>query len=71
MTHKLDRRTFIGASGAGIAGAVAAVSASRQVVGQQAALTRPIRLGFIGIGGRGSYHLDIALGIEGVEILAV
>ena len=71
MTHKLDRRTFIGASGAGIAGAVAAVSASRQVLGQQAALTRPIRLGFIGIGGRGSYHLDIALGIEGVEIPAI
>ncbi|MEQ5789835.1 Gfo/Idh/MocA family oxidoreductase [Muricauda sp. NFXS6] len=32
---------------------------------------RTIRLGFIGIGGRGSYHLDVALGIEGVEIPAI
>lgn len=70
MTNKLDRRTFIGVSGAGIAGAVAA-SAIRPAFAQQAALTRPIRLGFIGIGGRGSYHLDLALGIEGVEIPAV
>ncbi|MFC4873197.1 Gfo/Idh/MocA family protein [Negadavirga shengliensis] len=30
-----------------------------------------IRLGFVGIGGRGSYHLDTALGIEGVEIPAI
>ncbi len=30
-----------------------------------------IRLGFIGIGGRGSYHLDTALGIEGVEVPAI
>ena len=70
MNKKLDRRTFIGVSGAGIAGAVAANS-SRAVFGQQAATDRPIRLGFVGIGGRGSYHLDIALGIEGVEIPAV
>jgi len=71
MNKKLDRRTFIGVSGAGIAGAVAA-SAGRTTLAQQAANSnRPIRLGFVGIGGRGSYHLDIALGIEGVEVPAV
>lgn len=32
---------------------------------------RPLRLGFIGVGGRGSYHLDVSLGIEGVEVPAV
>ena len=32
---------------------------------------RPIRLGFVGIGGRGSYHLNAALGIEGVEVPAI
>ena len=32
---------------------------------------KPIRLGFVGLGGRGSYHLDAALGIEGVEIPAL
>jgi hypothetical protein len=31
----------------------------------------PVRLGFVGIGGRGSYHLDAALGIEGVEVPAL
>ena len=32
---------------------------------------KPIRLGFVGIGGRGSYHLDAALGIEGVLVPAL
>lgn len=32
---------------------------------------RPLRLGFVGIGGRGSYHLDCALGFEGVEVPAL
>ncbi|MBL7737534.1 MAG: Gfo/Idh/MocA family oxidoreductase [Chitinophagaceae bacterium] len=32
---------------------------------------KPVRLGFIGIGGRGSYHLNSALGIEGVEVPAI
>jgi predicted dehydrogenase len=31
----------------------------------------PVRLGFVGIGGRGSYHLDAALGIAGVEVKAL
>jgi hypothetical protein len=30
-----------------------------------------IKLGFVGIGGRGSYHLDCALGMEGVEVAAL
>ena len=33
--------------------------------------SKSIRLGFVGIGGRGSYHLDSALGIEGVEVPAL
>ncbi len=32
---------------------------------------KPVRLGFVGIGGRGSYHLDCALGMEGVEVPAL
>ena len=32
---------------------------------------KSLRLGFIGIGGRGSYHLNCALGIEGVEVPAI
>ena len=30
-----------------------------------------IRIGFVGVGDRGSYHLDSALGIEGVEVPAL
>ena len=33
--------------------------------------SKPLKLGFVGIGGRGSYHLDCALGIEGVEVPAL
>ena len=32
---------------------------------------KPIRIGFVGVGDRGSYHLDAALGIEGVVVPAV
>ena len=32
---------------------------------------KPIRLGFVGLGGRGSYHLSAALGMQGVEVPAL
>lgn len=32
---------------------------------------KTVRLGFVGLGGRGSYHLDCALGIPGVEVPAL
>ena len=32
---------------------------------------KPVRLGFVGLGGRGSYHLDCALGMTGVEVPAL
>ncbi|HHW09305.1 MAG TPA: hypothetical protein GXX29_04970 [Firmicutes bacterium] len=32
---------------------------------------RTIRLGFVGVGDQGSYHLDVALGIPGVEVVAL
>ena len=34
-------------------------------------VNRTLRLGFVGIGGRGSYHLNAALGIEGIEVPAI
>jgi len=30
-----------------------------------------LRIGFVGVGDRGSYHLDAALGIEGIEVPAI
>lgn len=41
------------------------------IQGARRAGVKPIKLGFVGIGGRGSYHLDSALGIEGVEVPAL
>jgi predicted dehydrogenase len=68
MNNKLKRRDFMDLSaGALMASAVTPKSAAAA----QAGSSRPIRLGFVGVGDRGSYHLDIALGIEGVEIPAV
>jgi predicted dehydrogenase len=71
MADQLNRRHFLGISGAAVAGsAVAAQTAAAQTAATQR-LTRPVRLGFVGVGDRGSYHLDIALGIDGVEVPAV
>ena len=36
-----------------------------------APLTRPLRIGFVGVGERGSYHLDLCLGMDGVEVPAI
>jgi hypothetical protein len=62
---ELNRRDFLTVTAAGIAAAKAGLAE------QTAQTGKPIRLGFIGIGGRGSYHLDCALGMEGVEVVAV
>ena len=32
---------------------------------------RPMRLGFVGVGDRGSYHLDVCLGMDSVEVKAI
>ena len=40
------------------------------LTGGEAAADRPLRLGFVGVGGRGSYHLDTCLGL-GAEVKAV
>ena len=63
MGDSIDRREFLG-------GSRLAYAASSQAAAQTR-LTRPLRLGFVGVGDRGSYHLDIALGIDGVEVPAI
>ena len=62
MADRLYRRDFLEMSGATLA-------AAQSVAAQR--LTRPVRLGFVGVGDRGSYHLDIALGMDGIEVPAV
>ena len=66
MADHLQRRDFLGMSGT----ALAAVPATTQSAAAQR-LTRPVRLGFVGVGDRGTYHLDIALGMDGIEVPAV
>jgi predicted dehydrogenase len=66
-----DRRDFLKTAGAAL-GSVALAGLGMPV--EAFAKTnddKPVRLGFVGIGGRGSYHLDVALGMEGVEVPAI
>lgn len=45
--------------------------AASALAAQTSSDDKPVRLGFVGVGGRGSYHLDAALGIPGVEVKAL
>lgn len=69
--NHLDRRNFLKFSSAAMGGVALAGLGMPAEALSQATADKPIRLGFIGIGGRGSYHLDLALGIEGVEVPAI
>ncbi|HKJ69992.1 MAG TPA: Gfo/Idh/MocA family oxidoreductase [bacterium] len=72
MKKRYNRREFLKVSGSaigsmGFAGlAIPGMARSAMQTSEQ-----PVRLGFVGIGGRGSYHLDSALGIPGVEVPAL
>jgi predicted dehydrogenase len=73
MSNNYDRRSFLKLSTSALGGlsvgGFTLQSQSSPLL--QAAGDKPIRLGFIGVGGRGSYHLDVALGMEGVEVPAI
>lgn len=66
MSNEMHRREFLKQSSASVAGLALAGAAFAE-----RATSSSVKLGFVGIGGRGSYHLDCALGIEGVEVLAL
>ena len=67
----LDKDGFVCRDAPRFAAAASAGIASSAAAHAQATAATPVRLGFVGIGGRGSYHLDAALGIEGVEVPAL
>lgn len=70
--NNLTRRNFLKLSSASLGGVALSNSGLPQSVFDSALTAgKTIRLGFVGIGGRGSYHLDAALGIEGVEVPAI
>jgi predicted dehydrogenase len=69
--NNFDRRNFLKFSSAAMGSvALAGLGLPTEALATPAN-DKPVRLGFIGIGGRGSYHLDAALGIEGVEVPAI
>ena len=68
MYDNLKRRDFLKLSTASLAGMAMAQAAKPK---NAQAADKPIRLGFVGVGDRGSWHLDCALGIEGVEVPAL
>ena len=73
MSKKYDRRNFVKLSSGGTIENedLSEYSLPKEVSAQTQTGSKPIRLGFVGIGGRGSYHLNAALGIEGVEVPAI
>ena len=79
MNAKFDRRNFIRNSATAIGGLTLGglslpAEARAQAIaspGKSGYEGKTIRLGFVGVGGRGSYHLDSALGIPGVEVPAI
>jgi predicted dehydrogenase len=71
VKNKINRRNFLEVSSAGI-GAAGILGTAADAKAQSASIDgKPARFGFIGVGDRGSYHLDIALGIDGVEVPAI
>lgn len=68
MADQLKRRDFIKLSTVSAA-TMALAGAASQATAQSS--DKPVRLGFVGVGDRGSWHLDCALGIEGVEVPAI
>ena len=67
MKQKLDRRNFVKITTAAAGGlAVSHLGVAQSYLNEE----KPLRISFVGVGDRGSYHLDAALGIEGVIVPA-
>ncbi len=73
MNKKFDRRDFVKLSTSGTTdyNDASVKKTAGEVTYPDQSGTKKLRLGFIGIGGRGSYHLNAALGIEGIEVPAI
>ncbi|HAK95901.1 MAG TPA: glycosyl hydrolase [Planctomycetes bacterium] len=66
----LSRRGFIAAGAGALAATLPAARAAPAPEGP-AKLASPVRLGVIGTGGRGTYLMTVALGLEDVEVTAL
>ena len=72
QNEKVDRRQFLEKSGliAAAASAASARVAGAQLNNAAAVTLKPVRLGFIGVGIRGTLLMEAAAGIAGVELKA-
>jgi predicted dehydrogenase len=68
MKNKLERRDFLKMSTLTAGGLIFSKYGYAQ---NSLDDEKPLRIGFVGVGDRGSYHLDAALGIEGVVVPAI
>jgi predicted dehydrogenase len=67
MSEQMNRRAFFKRSApASLASTAGVLSAAQSLPSN-----RPLRLGFVGVGGRGTYHLDTCLGIDSIEVKAI
>ena len=66
-SQKLDRRGFLAATGAGVAGLTLGADSDAGVTRK----TETVRCGFVGVGSRGSALLKATLEVEGVEVVAI
>ena len=73
MDTNYNRRDFLKASAAGVGsmGLAAMTTAKKARAEETSSGNKTLRIGFVGVGDQGSYHLDCALGIEGVEVPAL
>lgn len=71
MSNNYKRKDFIKISSAAMGGVVLSTMGSKTSFANKSDQDSRIRLGFIGIGGRGQWHLSSALGIPGVEVPAI
>ena len=67
MNEAYNRRSFVKKSTAAVSG----LALSGFALAQESDSSKLLRIGFVGVGDRGSYHLDCALGIEGVIVPAI
>jgi hypothetical protein len=71
---KYSRRKFVRVSTTAAVGGAAMLSGigyPEEANAVNQTNNRILRLGFVGIGGRGTYHLNCALGMEGIEVPAI
>lgn len=71
MSQPFDRRSFLSAFVAEAAADVKAATKQNAPGAPGRTGAKPLRLGFVGVGGRGTYHLDTCMGLADVHIAAI